>query len=187
MFYELGEIVWKSVVIFIDVIFFLFFKGGFRKFEESFPHLCQCGEGTELNNAMFSLSNLTLTPDETIPSPLYSATTTTGSNSSLLTLTTKQPNAKDLLYRPDSSGPVEIIPNLYLGNKVDSSTLELLRNARISHILNVTPDLPNAFEKCSEGKFDYLRLAVQDNWSGDLVCHFSEAFEFIGKFQLYIS
>lgn len=134
---------------------------------------------------MFSLANLTLTPEETIPSPLYETTTTAGSNSSLLTLTAKQPNAKDLLFRPDSSGPIEIIPNLYLGNKVDSSTLELLRNARISHILNVTPDLPNAFEKCSEGKkFDYLRLAVQDNWSGDLVCHFAEAFEFIGKLVL---
>lgn len=151
-----------------------FLKGGFRQFEETFPHLCQCGEGTELNNAMFCLANLDLSSDEkdTIPSPMFDS----NNNSALLQLA-KNPNAKDLLFRPDSSGPIEIVPRLYLGNKVDSSSINLLRKARISHILNVTPDLPNAFEESKD--FKYLRLAVQDNWGGDLVSHFSEAYEFI--------
>jgi len=152
----------------------VFLKGGFRQFEETFPHLCQCGEGTELNNAMFSLTNLDLncTDDsrEPVPSPMQFHT-----NNNAPTLNLKQPTAKDLLFRPDSSGPVEILPRLYLGNKVDSSSINLLRKARISHILNVTPDLPNAFED----NFKYLRLAVQDNWGGDLVSHFTEAYEFI--------
>lgn len=86
-------------------------------------------------------------------------------------------------------GPIEIISNLYLGNKVDASSLELLRKANISHILNVTPDLPNSFESCSGGingvdtvyDFKYTRLAVKDDWTGDLVSRFTEAYEFIGK------
>ena len=88
-----------------------------------------------------------------------------------------------------SIGPIEIISNLFLGNKVDASSLELLRKAKISHILNVTPDLPNSFESCNGGGdtaygFKYTRLAVKDDWTGDLVSRFTEAYEFIGKFQI---
>jgi len=142
-------------------------KGGFRRFEESFPHLCTCGEGQELNNTIFSLTNLSLTcTDETIPSPMLE-----------VTIPQVRTNVKDLLFRPESSGPIEIIPNLYLGNKMDASSLELLRKARITHILNVTPDLPNEFE--GDDSYQYLRLAVKDDWTGDLVSHFTHAFNFI--------
>lgn len=152
----------------------VFLKGGFRRFEECFPHLCQCGAGNELASASFNLANLSLasSDSESVPSPMLDK----NNNSYPLQLNIKQQhNAKDLLFRPDSSGPVEILPRLFLGNKVDSSTMDLLRKARISHILNVTPDLPNAFED----HFKYLRLAVQDNLGGDLVSHFGEAFDFI--------
>lgn len=155
----------------------IYLNGGFRRFEESFPHLCQCGEGTELNNAMFCLANLNLSSvSDEIPSPLYDQNNNTATT---LQFPTKAPNAKDLLFRPDSSGPIEIVSRLYLGNKTDSSTVQLLRKARISHVLNVTPDLPNAFEDTRE--FKYLRLPVQDNWGGDLVSHFPEAFDFIDQ------
>lgn len=148
-------------------------SGGFRRFEECFPHLCQCGEGTELNNAMFCLANLSINTDmkEDIPSPMYDQNNNRFHE--------KLPNAKDLLFRPDSSGPIEIVPRLYLGNKTDAGSVKLLRRARITHILNVTPDLPNAFEETKE--FQYMRLPVQDNLGGDLCSHFPEAFDFIGK------
>lgn len=87
------------------------------------------------------------------------------------------------------TGPIEIISNLYLGNKVDASSLELLNKAKISHILNVTPDLPNSFEggfeRCEGGTFHYTRLAVKDDWTGDLESRFNEAYEFIGNLSFY--
>ncbi|XP_066922104.1 dual specificity protein phosphatase 6-like [Clytia hemisphaerica] len=146
-------------------------KGGFHHFEQAFPHLCTCGEGNELNNAMFSLSNLSLDPAlsaDTIPSPMLDVG---------LSRLNSANNAKDLLFRPDSSGPIEIVSNLFLGNKVDASSLDLLRKARITHILNVTPDLPNDFTE----QYQYLRLAVKDDWTGYLADHFAEAYDFIDK------
>jgi len=153
-------------------------KGGFRVFEESFPHLCQCGDGAEVGNAIFSLSNMTITnPDPLIPSPLLDSSSDPNNN----TQTTKKieviHNAKDLLFRPDSSGPIEIIPHLYLGNKTDSSVLTLLQKADITHILNVTHDLPNVFE--DSRSYEYLKLPVQDNWDGNVMDLFPKAYSFI--------
>ena len=170
-------------------MFLSFILGGFRCFEELFPHLCQCGNGTELGNAMFSLASMKL--QDEIPSPLYrnhsfdSYNNHDNNNNSLKILSDKisddlnRQNAKDLLFRPDSSGPIEIIPQLYLGNKTDSSVLELLRKANITHILNVTHDLPNCFEDMDG--YEYLKLPVQDNWDGNVMDLFPKAFSFIGK------
>ena len=84
-----------------SVIFFIFIAlpGGFRQFEESFPHLCTCGEGEELNSAIFNLASLSLigcggaADDTVVPSPLLDVTLSQGVG-----------NVKDLLFRPDSSG-----------------------------------------------------------------------------------
>lgn len=147
-------------------------NGGFRYFEECFPHLCQCGDGEELSDAVFSLANMKITGD--IPSPIH----ITDPNNNRL-----QPenlmNVKELLYRADTGGPVPIIPRLYLGNKSDASVLKRLKSADITHILNVTHDLPNLFE--DDDHFTYLQLPVQDNWDGNLIDLFPSAFSFIEK------
>ena len=84
------------------------------------------------------------------------------------------------LFRPDSAGPIEIVPHLYLGNKRDSADLNQLEKLTITHILNVTHDLPNEFEEMQ--KFKYLKLHVQDNWDGNLLDLFPQAFSFIGNY-----
>ena len=82
-------------------------------------------------------------------------------------------------YRPESSGPIEIIPHLFLGNKKDSVDRKCLEDHKIRYVLNVTHDLPNEFE--NEKSFNYLKLPVEDNWEGNLISLFPQAFAFIGK------
>eukprot|EP00794_Sanderia_malayensis_P006175 gene6175-6888_t len=162
-----------------DVILFLLSKlceenrvcllqGGFTKFEENYPHLCQCGEGKEVGKTMFTLSTLKISDgnnnmgSENHAMPKYS-----------------EMKKEACLYRPDTAGPVEIIPHLFLGSKKDSSDKLSLENYKISHILNVTHDLPNEFEH--ERGFSYLQLPVEDNWDGNLFDLFPKAFDFIGE------
>ena len=83
------------------------------------------------------------------------------------------------LYRPDSAGPVEIIPHLFLGNKKDSADRVILESHKITHILNVTHDLPNEYE--NERVFKYMKLPVQDDCDGNLFDLFPQAFNFIGE------
>ena len=150
------------------------FLGGFANFEELFPHLCQCGEGVELGNAMFSLSNLNIANSMT-------STVTLDSNNNR---NNKEIfNVKDLHFKPDSSGPIQIVARLYLGNKTDSSSIELLRNSNITHILNVTHDLPNVFYDSKE--FEYLQLPIQDNSSGNVMDMFPVAYNFIGRRMIF--
>jgi protein-tyrosine phosphatase len=80
------------------------------------------------------------------------------------------------MFRPDS-GPVEIIPKLYLGNQKDSSDLICLQQLNITHILNVTHNIPNLFENMD--KFRYLTLPVEDNSDGNMMDLFPKAFDFI--------
>lgn len=49
------------------------------------------------------------------------------------------------------------------------------------YILNVTPDLPNVFER--DGQIRYLQIPITDHWSqaSDLANHFPDAIKFIGK------
>jgi len=46
-------------------------------------------------------------------------------------------------------------------------------------VLNVTPDLPNEFEK--SGIIKYLQIPITDHYSQDLAMHFPDAIQFIGK------
>ena len=84
-----------------------------------------------------------------------------------------------LLENCESTSPVEIIPNLFLGNVKDSCHYELLKKHRISYILNVTDNIPNAFQHMDS--FNYKKLPVEDNWKTNLSSLFPEAFSFIGK------
>ena len=155
----------------------MYLSGGFRRFEECFPHLCQCGDGN-MSSTVLSLANLSIT--DGIPSPIISQ----DSNNNFNMPPPPRPCAKDLLFRPDSLGPTEILPHLYLGNKADSTNLHCLKKLGISHVLNVTHDLPNEFENLAG--FRYLKLPLQDNWDGNVIDLFPQAFKFMGKFILSI-
>lgn len=102
-----------------------------------------------------------------------------------------------------NEAPVEIVPGLFLGNashSCDSNALQKY-NIKVSYIcfigpshniylstyvvfllfqyvLNVTPDLPNEFEKL--GVIKYLQIPITDHYSQDLAKHFPAAIHFIG-------
>ncbi|KAM8708081.1 hypothetical protein ACLKA7_015108 [Drosophila subpalustris] len=73
--------------------------------------------------------------------------------------------------------PVEIIPGLFLGNASHSCDSNALQKYNIKYVLNVTPDLPNEFEKL--GIIKYLQIPITDHYSQDLAMHFPAAIHFI--------
>ncbi|KAG8194398.1 hypothetical protein JTE90_011010 [Oedothorax gibbosus] len=75
--------------------------------------------------------------------------------------------------------PVEILPNLYLGNASDSSDWEALERYGIHYILNVTPNLPNTFK--TEMGMKYMQIPIQDHWSQNLFNFFPQAIKFIDE------
>lgn len=75
--------------------------------------------------------------------------------------------------------PVQILPYLYLGCAKDSTNLDVLGKYGIKYILNVTPNLPNAFEH--GGEFTYKQIPISDHWSQNLSQFFPEAISFIGR------
>ncbi|XP_061430215.1 LOW QUALITY PROTEIN: dual specificity protein phosphatase 6-like [Lethenteron reissneri] len=77
------------------------------------------------------------------------------------------------------SFPVEILPYLYLGCARDSTNLAALAEHGIRYILNVTPNVPNAFE--SRRDFVYKQIPVPDHWSQNLSQFFPEAIAFIDE------
>ncbi|XP_032510953.1 dual specificity protein phosphatase Mpk3-like [Danaus plexippus] len=74
--------------------------------------------------------------------------------------------------------PIEILPNLYLGNSNNSEDCEALARHNIKYVLNVTPDLPNTFEADGCG-INYLKIPIADHWSQNLAVHFPQAIRFI--------
>ena len=79
----------------------------------------------------------------------------------------------------DNHLPVEILPGLFLGSKVDSENLELLSKLGVRYILNVTPNIPNCFET---NGLTYMQIPISDHWSQNLAAFFPQAIEFIGKY-----
>lgn len=74
--------------------------------------------------------------------------------------------------------PIEILPNLYLGNSTNSEDCDALARHNIKYVLNVTPDLPNTFEAEGCG-INYLKIPIADHWSQNLAVHFPQAIRFI--------
>ena len=145
---------------------FVYFTGGFTRFESKFPEACEAGE--EFDRPLLSLSGLTIQKDESEENSMFS--------------NTSRPRGP-LLESCEGQSPVEIIPNLFLGNVKDSRNYELLKKHRISYILNVTDNIPNAFQHMDS--FNYKKLPVEDNWKTNLASLFPEAFSFIGKCLLH--
>ncbi|XP_075394983.1 dual specificity protein phosphatase 9 [Tenrec ecaudatus] len=153
-----------------------YLQGGFNNFQAQYPHLCETSLQPRSAQApepapVVGLGNLDLSAD------------CHDSESE------SERNPKS--YVPDSEGatpppagllppcPVQILPNLYLGCARDAANLESLAQLGIHYILNVTPNLPNLFEK--NGNFHYKQIPISDHWSQDLSQFFPEAIAFIDE------
>lgn len=137
-------------------------SGGFKSFAEKFPDLCERLEvDTNSDSDLTGLCNLKISED--------SAYGTCDSENGDLD-------------SPTSHVPVEVIPNLYLGNAKNSADLDVLKNYGITYILNVTPNVPNKFE--GDNTFKYMKIPISDHLSQNLSRFFPQAIAFIGKFVL---
>nr|XP_034342109.1 dual specificity protein phosphatase 9 [Arvicanthis niloticus] len=158
-----------------------YLQGGFSKFQAECPHLCETSFNGRAGSGLGSMSSpvpvvglggLCLSSDfsdveseadrDTLSCGLDSESTTTSPPAGLL-----------------PPFPVQILPNLYLGSARDSANLESLAKLGIRYILNVTPNLPNLFEK--NGDFHYKQIPISDHWSQNLSQFFPEAIAFIDE------
>lgn len=146
-------------------------EGGYANFRQSFPEWCE----DEVINAnlqsgcpeqLMGLRSLRIS----IP---FSDSTCSSSTDSDCESTT------NYLAEPVNVEPVEIEKGLFLGNASHSEDLKSLKKYNIKYILNVTPDLPNVFER--DGHIKYLQIPITDHWSQDLAGHFPNAIKFIDE------
>lgn len=129
-------------------------QGGFNTFKKKYPEWCERENAVE--PSLLGLENLCIT----------------SINDSDRTIKGTSIN--------DSPFPTEIIPWLFLGNAENSCDLDSLRRHKICYILNVTPNLPNAFQQDDMG-IKYMQLPIQDDWSQKILPFFTEAINFIDE------
>ncbi|XP_023364246.1 dual specificity protein phosphatase 9 isoform X2 [Otolemur garnettii] len=155
-----------------------YLQGGFSRFQAECPHLCETSLNGRAGLSMapvlspvpvVGLGGLCLGSDcSDVESEADRDSMSCGLDSEGAT-----PPPAGLL----PSFPVQILPNLYLGSARDSANLESLAKLGIRYILNVTPNLPNLFEK--NGDFHYKQIPISDHWSQNLSQFFPEAIAFI--------
>lgn len=80
----------------------------------------------------------------------------------------------------------EILPGfLYLGDRMTAGESDRLNSLGITHILNVTQDIPNFYENkdvgTSERRLTYKRCALKDRIDANIAEHFSGACDFINR------
>lgn len=136
-----------------------FLLGGISQFEDMSPELC-VDQNNEIDDSLFGLCNLKLCEDSGIGT----------SDSECENLCS--PSAM-------SPFPVEVLPNLYLGNAKTSADITQLKKYGIHYILNVTPNVPNMFE--TDQSFKYMQIPVSDKLSQNLSSFFPEAIHFIDE------
>ncbi|KAH3788177.1 hypothetical protein DPMN_166310 [Dreissena polymorpha] len=73
------------------------------------------------------------------------------------------------------SGPVEIVPWLYLGDSHHSCQQAALKEMGVTCLLNVSTTCKNMFE----AEFDYMNIPVNDTDTANLACWFMDAIQFI--------
>ena len=138
-------------------------SGGFELFEAQYPELCS--SDTSLGSTpttILGLGNLKL--HEPPPDPALSA----------------DPAHHHTDGQPGTSVfPVEVLPHLFLGNCENSKDIGCLHKHGIKHIVNVTQDVPNQFER--DEHIRYLRIPIKDHWSENLADFFYKAISFIGE------
>ncbi|KFB47447.1 AGAP012237-PA-like protein [Anopheles sinensis] len=152
-------------------------EGGYANFRQSFPEWCEdevinanLQSGCAATEQLMGLRSLR------ISIPFSDSACSSSTESSDCESTTNY-----LSEAAVNVEPVEILPGLFLGNASHSEDLKSLKKYNIKYILNVTPDLPNVFER--DGLIRYLQIPITDHWSqaGDLANHFPDAIKFIDE------
>lgn len=85
------------------------------------------------------------------------------------------PTSPELNVDIDTAVVSEILPHVLIGNQRDAADREKLRELGVTHIINVTSQLPLHFEN----DIVYKRLPASDNGSQNLKQYFQEAIAFI--------
>ncbi|XP_029633302.1 dual specificity protein phosphatase 7-like [Octopus sinensis] len=129
--------------------------GGFSTFEQRYPELSAFLD-SETESTIIGLRNLSLSSESS-----YNL----------------QDEESDTSPSDTSPLPVQVLPNLFLGNAKNSQELSLLKQNGIKYILNVTANMPNMFEK--DDSFKYMQIPINDHWSQNLSIFFPKAIEFI--------
>lgn len=80
----------------------------------------------------------------------------------------------------------EILPGfLYLGDRMTAGESDRLNSLGITHVLNVTQDIPNFYENkdvgLSERRLTYKRCALKDRIDANIAEHFTGACDFINR------
>lgn len=127
--------------------------GGFSTFEQRYPELSAFLD-SETDSTIIGLRNLSLSDD--------------------ISDCESETSPSDV-----SPLPVEVLPNLYLGNARNSQELQHLKKNGIKYILNVTANVPNMFEK--DESFKYMQIPINDHWSQNLSVFFPKAIAFIDE------
>ncbi|XP_055600935.1 dual specificity protein phosphatase Mpk3 [Uranotaenia lowii] len=151
-------------------------EGGYANFRQSFPEWCEdevinanLQSGCAATEQLMGLRSLR------ISIPFSDSACSSSTESSDCESTTNYHH----LSEPVNVEPVEIMSGLFLGNASHSEDLKSLKKYNIKYILNVTPDLPNVFER--DGHIKYLQIPITDHWSQDLAGHFPNAIKFIDE------
>ncbi|KAH8419633.1 hypothetical protein KR222_011180 [Zaprionus bogoriensis] len=152
---------------------------GFSSFRQAFPEWCEDDNQTH-NKEMESSRNaqadqLMGLRSLRISTPHSDSACSSSAESSDCESTTHHHHHHH--HHNFNEAPVEIISGLYLGNASHSCDSNALEKYNIKYVLNVTPDLPNEFEKL--GVIKYLQIPITDHYSQDLAKHFPAAIEFI--------
>ena len=86
-------------------------------------------------------------------------------------------NVYEVVYFPNQRSRMDkIISRLYLGNDVVAQDLSLLKENKITHILNLTTNIPNKFDHIV-----YKKIIMLDIASQNIRQYFDESFEFIDE------
>lgn len=162
----------------------VYLQGGFSEFYEKYPEWCSSAERClDPEGPIIGLQNLRIS-SSLGPCPM----STTGGHCSDTDSSCSEDFCDSSLDLGDGGTPpfhdpcpfpVEILPNLYLGNARNSTDLEALERHQIRYILNVTSDLPNRFKNNED--ITYLQIPIDDHWSQNLASFFPQAFAFIDE------
>lgn len=150
-------------------------EDNFSSFFDAFPEWCE----SETNVTDQSPKDRTATGTSEQLMGLRSLRISPPYSDSACSSSTESSDCESTTHSLLREAPVEILPYLFLGNASHSGDSKALQKYNIKYVLNVTPDLPNVFEKT--GNIQYLQIPITDHWSQDLAIHFPNAIRFIDE------
>lgn len=68
---------------------------------------------------------------------------------------------------------------MYLGKDKHCSNLEILKDIGISHVINMTKEVPNYFENNTEINIQYMKNPIEDENGSDILKFFEETYNHI--------